>query len=485
MNEGMTSLLYAVRVPVVARFLCQLGLVLAALSLVPLFVALLLGDTAIALRLAITVAAVAGLCLPGLRLTAGERLQVNEALVILALIFLFVPLAMTWPMMAAGLAAGDALFEAVSAFTTTGLTTVRELAGQPRGFLFLRGWMQWYGGLGIAVLSVALLMGHTMAARRLAQPEASEDLVTTASTHARQVLIAYAALTAIGVAILWIALGDGFAALLHMLTTLSTGGFAPHDDSLAVLPTGAVVVITAFSVLGALPFVLYYQLARGRPRGMREDLEVRGLMVALMLTVGAVCAALALGDGLSWPAAAAEALYLGVSAQTGSGFSHVVVAQLGPATMLILVLAMLVGGTIGSSSGGIKVFRVMIALLMLQFFLRRSAMPPHAVAAFRFAGRPLDLEDLQRVLLTVMLFVLTVIGCWLAFLAFGYPPLESLFEVSSAIATVGLSSGITSEALEPQLKAVLCAGMWLGRLEVFAMLVLLYPPTWFGPRTDS
>jgi trk system potassium uptake protein TrkH len=84
-----------------------------------------------------------------------------------------------------------------------------------------------------------------------------------------------------------------------------------------------------------------------------------------------------------------------------------------------------------------------------------------------------------------MLFVLTVIGCWLAFLAFGYPPLESLFEVSSAIATVGLSSGITSEALEPQLKAVLCAGMWLGRLEVFAMLVLLYPPTWFGPRTDS
>jgi trk system potassium uptake protein len=153
--------------------------------------------------------------------------------------------------------------------------------------------------------------------------------------------------------------------------------------------------------------------------------------------------------------------------------------------MLILVLAMLVGGTIGSSSGGIKVFRAMIALLMLLFFLRRSAMPPHAVAAFRFARRPMDLEDLQRVLLTVMLFVLTVIGCWLAFLAFGYPPLESLFEVSSAIATVGLSSGITSEALEPQLKAVLCAGMWLGRLEVFAMLVLLYPPTWFGPRADN
>lgn len=484
MNEGMTSLLFAVRIRVVARFLCQLGLVLAALSLAPLLVALLLGDRAIALRLTIVVAALAALCLPGLRLSASDRLQVNEALVILALTFLFVPLLMTWPMMAAGMAVGDALFEAVSAFTTTGLTTVRDLAGQSQGFLFLRAWMQWYGGLGIAVLSVALLMGHSMAARRLAQPEAGEDFVTTASTHARQVLIAYAGLTAIGVAALWIALGDGFAAVLHMLATVSTGGFAPHDDSLAALQAGGAVVVTIFSVLGALPFVLYYQLARGRPRGMREDLEVRGLFLVLLLTTAAVCVALALGDGLSWQAAAREALYLGVSAQTTTGFSHLVVAELAPVTLLILIFAMLIGGTIGSSAGGIKVFRAMIVLLLLQFFLRRSAMPPHAVASFRF-GSPLDLEDLQRVLLTVMLFVFTVIGCWLAFLAYGYPPLESLFEVSSAIATVGLSNGITSETLEPQLKAVLCAGMWLGRLEVFAMLVLLYPPTWFGPRADT
>jgi trk system potassium uptake protein TrkH len=149
-----------------------------------------------------------------------------------------------------------------------------------------------------------------------------------------------------------------------------------------------------------------------------------------------------------------------------------------------MILSMLVGGSVGSSAGGFKLLRLLIFLRMLQIFISRAAMPPHAVSSTLLAGQKLDDDDIQRALQLILLFIAVVFLSWLPFVALGYDPLDALFEVVSACGTVGLSTGITRPELEPALKAILCFDMLAGRLEIIALLVVLYPRNWIGRREE-
>ena len=480
-EESVQALAYAVRPRVVAKYIAQVGLMLAALTTVPLAVAITTGHDAFTARLAavlVVLLAVGALS----RLPAPERIQTNEALAVTALAFILAPLLMSYPLMAGGLAFGDALFEAVSALTTTGLTTVTGMQERPAAFVFLRAWMQWYGGLGIVVLSVALLMGHSTAARRLAEPATTgETVVATTRTHARRVLAVYLLLTGVAVAALWPVAGDGFTALAHGLTAISTGGFATHDASLAALPRPAAPVALAVALLGAVSLPLYYRTWAQGWRAAWTDPELRGLVTAVVL-VAALTALFAAGAGLDGPEALWHGVLVGISAQTGTGFTTIEPPSLGNAALLVLIAAMLAGGSIGSTTGGIRILRLLILLKLLRWSLQRTAVPSHAVLTPRLGGRTLETDDLLRALLLAALFATLVLVSWLAFLAHGYAPLPALFEVASAVGTVGLTAGITRAELEPALKAVLCFDMVAGRLEVIALLVVLYPRTWLGKR---
>ncbi len=174
-------------------------------------------------------------------------------------------------------------FEAVSAVTTTGLSTAGSSQALSPVLVFARAWMQWYGGLGIAALSVALLMGAHAAARRLVAPEQPENVATTARAQSQQVLRVYALLTAVGVGVLWPVADDGWVTVEHVLAAVSTGGFSPFDTSLAALPPAGVWIVTALTAAGAVPLVLYFYAMRGRPGELVRDPEVRALALALAL----------------------------------------------------------------------------------------------------------------------------------------------------------------------------------------------------------
>ena len=167
-----TELRYAVRFRVVFKYFGQLCLVLAALTLVPLVVSVIFGDTPISLRYGMVIGGLAALGAGLARLRAPARVQANEGMVLVALMFLFTPLVMSYPMMGSGLGFLDALFEAISGVTTTGLSTKATLVDAPQTFLFARAWMQWYGGLGVVVLSLALIMQPGLVAKGLAVTEA-------------------------------------------------------------------------------------------------------------------------------------------------------------------------------------------------------------------------------------------------------------------------------------------------------------------------
>lgn len=487
MEERISVLTYAVRGRVVLKYCAQLGLMLAALTLVPLCFALLEAEWSRALRYAVLCA---GLLLAGVRLArlpAPNRIQGNEALTITAVAFLLSPLLMSWPMMTDGIPFVDALFEAVSGVTTTGLSALGSVEHRSTTFLFARAWMQWYGGLGIVVLSVALLMGHHAAARRLADPiESGETLVVTARTHARLSLIVYLLITLLGLAVVWPLSADGFSAVVHVLAAVSTGGFSNLDASLGGLDSSAAIAVTAVSFFGAVSLPLYWRAAHagwaGGARALFGDVELRALLVCCLLAGGLL-------SGLAWLHGTETPWYhglmMGFSAQTTTGFASLPVASMDPMSKLVMIVSMLVGGSVGSSAGGFKLLRLLILLRLLQLMIRRTAMPPHAVAEPYLAGQKLETDDMLRVQQLILLFVGIMVLSWLPFVAMGYDPIDALFEVASACGTAGLSTGITRPALETALKGVLCFDMLAGRLEIIALLVVLYPRNWTGRREET
>ncbi len=478
LKERERALRLAVRGPVVLRYLGELSLVLGVTALVPVLAAVafgeldLIGPYAVASLLFLAGAAVAR------RWPAPEGLQRNEALVVTAGVFTLSPLVLSGPLVFQGIAWPDALFEAISGVTTTGLSTLEAIEARSRTFLLARAWMQWVGGLGFVVLFLAITLEPGIATRRLGSPSLeTAEVPGSMRYHARRVLRVYLALSAAAVALL-LALGASFFdALVHGLAGVSTGGFAPRDQSLAGLGLPLQAGILATALLGALPLLLYAELFGRRWRRVLGDPELR--LMLLLSAAGALLLwifARSSGDERG----AADLALLFVSAQTTAGFAPTPVEGLSAAAIGLLLFAMITGGCLGSTAGGFKLLRLLLVLRLVQWLVTETHLPRGAVAGPTLSGQRLESPELLRAAALVLLYLGVVCGSWLPFLAYGYEPLAALFEVVSATGTVGLSVGITRPELEPLLKGILCADMLLGRLEIFALLVTLSPTTWLG-----
>jgi len=480
------ALRYSVRPLPVLKYFGQLCIVLALLTLVPLVVSILLGDYRVTLRYTIVVA---GVFLMGFflqRLPTPKRIQTNEAMVITALIFLFAPMVMTWPTMASGLSFTDALFETISGITTTGLSVTASVADKPAIFLFSRAWMQWVGGLGIVILFVATMIRPGLAAKRIGDLEDYEDdLVGSTRAHARRVIIVYSIMTGFGIIVLGLLGAGWFNGVIYSLSAVSTGGFSPHDASLAGLNSQWLqAMVILLSVAGAIPLVLYFRSFKEGGRVLMRDRQLQGLLIAGL--VAALLMALFLTrDGFGWIQALHHGVLNAFSAQSTAGFSTLDISQLNAGAKLTLIFSMLLGGAAGSTAGGIKILRLLILVQFLYIFLQRASMPRQAVAEASLGRRRLETDEIQNALSIVFVFLASIAISWLVFVGMGHNPLDSLFEVVSAIGTVGLSTGISAPDLHPILKGVLCADMLLGRLEIIAWIVLFYPLTWIGRRLEE
>lgn len=485
-EPAVQALVHAARVRVVAATLAQLLVTLALLTALPAAVAFGLGSLALAQRLGLVAAALGILGVGLLRLPQLDMrrvdLQWNEALAVTALAFLLAAATMVWPMMAAGIGPLDALLETVSAVTTTGLTVLHGLAQADPAVLFLRAWMQWYGGLGIAVLTAALIMRHHTSARRLLETTGERLTSAGARQHARTVFAVYVLLTVLAVGAVWAAGVSPYHALLYALPAAATGGFAPADTSLAELPVPAIGVLNTVCLLAAVSLPLYARVPTHGLGVLWRDEEVRTLFALTLLAALALMLIGQLQLGLDWPAALGHGLALGISAQTDTGFSTTEIAALPAAALLVLMLGMTIGGCTGSTAGGLKIVRLLVLLRLVQLALRRTAVAERAVLHARLDDERVEQEMIISALQLLTLWLAVLLLSWLVFLLHGAPPLPSLFEVVSATANAGLTAGLTGPELAPTLKAVLIADMLFGRVEIVAMLVLLYPPTWIGRR---
>ncbi len=481
------ALRFALRPPVVAKYLAQMLGMLGLLCIVPAVVCAADGHTGPALRFAAVIVALGLIAITLGRLDCKDDLQTNEALAITALVFIIPSGVLAWPLAAYGLAPVDAWFEATSGVTTTGLSTLGSVEALPYSFHFARAWMQWVGGLGIVVLALALLLHPGTTAARLGfDRREADDLAGGTRAYALRVLAIYSALTGVGIALLWWLLSDPGDAVVHVLAAVSTGGFSSHDRSLAGLAApGAAAALLALSLLAAAPFYVYSALFYRRWRTLFRDRQVRTLLAC----AGVVAAALFVlmpGDAADGPVArAGEALAMALSAQTTAGFSTLPVSALGNAAQLMLLGAMLVGGALGSTAGGIKTLRFLLLLKLARLLLQRATTARATVLELRLGDERIGSREVEETIGVVTAFGLMLFVSWGAFLAAGHPPLASLFDVCSALTTSGLSTGVTAPGLEPGLKILLGADMLMGRVEVVAVLLLLLPATWIGRRREA
>jgi len=473
LDAQIHPLMQPARPLVVCRSLGQLALMLALLLAVPMLFAVASGDWSLARALllaALLPSLLLGLCA---RLPADDRpLQTNEALVATALAFILASAFMIVPLASAGLPVLDAWFEAVSGVTTTGLSILPRPESESSALIFARSWMQWFGGLGVVVLSLALAFGRVADMHQLANAAAvDEDPAESLRIHARRVLAVYLLLTAGGFGLVLASGLPVFEALTHTLSAISTGGFSAFSDSLGGLDRRVQLALLAVAFLGALPLPLFHRVYARGARGFLKDVEFRALAAAVAIT-----ALLLWTPGRLAPA---DAVLQALSAQTGTGFSTLSIGALEPQAKWVLVLSMATGAGIGSTAGGVKLLRVLILIRVLQLAILRVQVPRHAVITPILDGRHLDSHQIEHALLLLLLFPSVILLSWLPFLAAGYAPLDALLEVVSATATVGLSAGITGPDLEPALKALLTLDMLAGRVEIIALLVLVYPGTWY------
>jgi trk system potassium uptake protein TrkH len=211
-------------------------------------------------------------------------------------------------------------------------------------------------------------------------------------------------------------------------------------------------------------------------------MQMLGLLVACLAASLLLGLSMRVAQESSWTEILRKAPILAVSAQTTAGFSNTDVSLLPASAKLVLILSMALGGGVGSTAGGFKILRLLTLTGLVQLVIGRMSVSRHAVVVPRVAGEKIVETDMQESILIVILFFVGIVLSWLPFVFMGYVPLDSLFEVVSAIGTVGLSAGVTSMGMPGFLKGILCADMLLGRLEILAWLVVVYPKTWLGRR---
>jgi trk system potassium uptake protein TrkH len=479
MVTGARSVALAARPAMVLSTLAEIAPAMPLLHAPPALAAALEGEWPLAAALVGAVLAPLVLRRAAQRAIAPRDLRVVEALVTVAAAFLLATALSAPAFWALGMAPLDALFEAASAITTTGLSVSVDAHLWPLSGHFLRAWLQWGAGLAFLASALALIVGPGAVARRLggAASLGDDDMLASTRRRARSLLLLYAGLTAVAVAAAAFLAESAVDGALLALAAISTGGFSPEPGSLADESRALQGAIIVACLVGAVSFPLMLGLRRRGARSLIRDPALR--LSAALLAGGAAVIALIEGARGADPArAVADAAVQAGSALSTAGFSSIAAPELAPATLLILMLLMIVGGDVGSTAGGIKATRVVAALAAIRLTLDRTQAPPGAVTHLRALDQRFRGEEVAGIMAIAAVYALCATALWAGFLVAGAPALPALFDIVSALSTAGLSAGVVGPETAPALKLGVIAAMLLGRVEFFALLALFRPATW-------
>lgn len=470
----------------IAQIIGRMMLVEAALLLMPMAVALIYGEACyMSFICAIGVAVLIGLPLELAMRPKNKLIYAKEGFIVVSVTWLLFSLVGALPFIFSGEVSSfaDAFFETVSGLTTTGASVLLNFSSLSRGLLFWRSFTHWIGGMGVLVFVVAILpdSGRSIHILRAEMPgPIVGKLVPRLKDTAKILYLIYMLLTAVLIVLLMCGGMSPFESALHAFGTAGTGGFGIRVDSITSYSPYIQWIITAFMWLFGVNFNLYYLLLIRRFRSVIRSAEL--WLYAAITAVSIISITVNILPMYGFGDALRYASFQVSSILTTTGYCTADFNLWPEFSKIMLLLLMFVGGCAGSTAGGLKVSRVLILIRMIRREFRRM-LHPRSVSTVKMDGKQLDEHTLTGVstYFAVYMMCFATIFLLLSFEPFGF---ESNFTATAAcFNNVGPGLGIVGPAgsyagYSVFSKYLLSAGMLLGRLEIYPLLLAFMPATW-------
>ena len=416
------------------------------------------------------------------------RISLKQAFLLTTLSWVFIAIFGSLPFIFSDLELSftDAFFETMSGITTTGSTILSGLDNLPHGILIWRSLLQWIGGIGIVVIAIAFLPILKVGGMQLFHTESSdssEKVLPRAGQIAIIIGLIYFSLTLICALLLWFFGMPTFDSIAHAMTTLATGGFSTSDMSIAKYNNINVeFTIGIFMILGSLPFVLYLQAIRENPFVIFRDSQVR-FFIFFVITAVLIVTFWKYQSTATFFNNFRSSFFNTISIFTGTGYTTQDFNNWGPFITVLFLFLMVVGGCAGSTTCGIKIFRIQILYQSAKIQIFRL-LNPHGVLVAKYNKMPVSDSIISSVMGYFFLFIITYIFIILILSFLGNDFLTSLSGAATSLANVGPGLGNvigpnnTFAELSDLTKWVLIASMLIGRLELLSVIIILTPSFW-------
>ena len=382
----------------------------------------------------------------------------------------------------------EAFFESMSGITTTGATIITNLDESPKSILLWRAIMQWLGGIGIVVMAITilpLLKVGGMQLFKMEGPDSTEKILPRTIEVAAIIISTYLVLTFLCGFFYWLFGMSIFDSVSHAMTTIATGGFSTHNDFISFFKnTNIEIIASIFIVMGSIPFISYLKFAQGNKKVFFQDVQIKGLINLIVVSVLIMFLYLIFID---YESSILDKIRISsfnvISILSGTGYVTDDFGLWGKFSLIFFLFLMFIGGCAGSTACGIKIFR----LQMLFIFLRnqiKKLIYPNSIIISKYNNQKISDSFINSVIIFIFsfLFIFLIIAMLLSISGLDF--LTAISGAASAISNVGPGLGEmigpngNYKAIPDLSKWILSIGMLLGRLELFAVLVLFFPSFW-------
>ncbi len=382
----------------------------------------------------------------------------------------------------------EAFFESMSGITTTGATVITDLDNSPKSILLWRAIMQWLGGIGIVVMAITilpLLKVGGMQLFKMEGPGSTEKILPRTIEVASIIILTYLVLTFLCGFFYWLFGMSIFDSISHAMTTIATGGFSTHNDSIGFFKNSNIeIVASIFIVLGSIPFISYLKFAQGNKKVFFQDVQIKGLIQLLLISVLIMFIYLLfIGyEGNIFDQIRISSFNV-ISILSGTGYVTDDFGLWGKFSLIFFLFLMFVGGCAGSTACGIKIFRLQMLLIFFKNQIKKLIYP-NSIIISKYNDQKISDNFINSVIVFIFsfLFIFFIIAMLLSISGLDF--LTAISGAASAISNVGPGLGDmigpngNYKAIPDVSKWVLSIAMLLGRLELFAVLVLLFPSFW-------
>ena len=475
--------------------LTLLGLLLmieAAFMAVPLLVCFLMGEEDwVSFLITVVITAICGLLLrTGVR-PESDNLGRKDGCMITCMVWIVYSLFGMLPFILGSprLNISEGFFEAMSGFTTTGATVIRDIESCSHGIQLWRSLTQWIGGLGIVLFTLTVIPSLNNS-RGIFMFHAEVSGITHDKIGARIANTAkilwglYGVLTLILIGLLWIGPMNFFESVCHAFACISTGGFSVHNDSIASYDSFYVkLVLTVFMFIGGVNFGLIFGAVRGKIKSLWGNDVFRAYLWLIVINyIVTLISIFHAGNWQGWQSLTIDPIFHIVSAMTSSGFGAGNFEVWGELALVLTILMMYFGACAGSTTGGAKIDRLLYMLKNFRVEIKR-AVSPRSMKAVRINNQVITPDNTNEILGFLLIYTALILFGGILLSAIDFPIVDAFFSSISCASNNGLGAGVTG--VTGSFDFVPAAGKWVmsflmlaGRLEVFALIMLVTPSFW-------